>query len=112
MFRGRWVKASVGEQNLMAAVACASDDSGLARVGDVAALLGVPTTGVSRPRKSLIDKGVLEPGGFGLLRFTMPGFAEYVLGVTGLSRLGASALASGAPASLRRLGDRLELTAE
>jgi hypothetical protein len=30
------------------------------------------------PRDRLLDKGIIEPAGHGRLRFTLPGFTDYV----------------------------------
>jgi hypothetical protein len=40
--------------------------------------LGQDTHAISVPRERLIEKGVIEPVGHGLVRFTLPGFAAYV----------------------------------
>ena len=44
----------------------------------IAATLGQDSRAISVPRERLIDKGVIEPVGHGLVRFTLPGFAAYV----------------------------------
>jgi hypothetical protein len=78
MFRGRWQKATPKEQELMAAIAYTADDTGLARTQDIANLLQATTPQLSQARKALIDKGLAESAGTGLLRFTMPGFGPYL----------------------------------
>lgn len=42
----------------------------------------------STARRSLIDKGLIEPAGHGVLRFTMPTFAAFVRQVTGVEYRG------------------------
>lgn len=76
MFRARWAKAAPGERRLLAAMAALGDDD--VRRGDVAERLGVTTNDLSVPRRSLIDKGLIEVAARGMLRFTVPGFAEFV----------------------------------
>lgn len=41
-------------------------------------MTGRTTPQLSTARKALIDKGLIEATGQGRLRFTMPGFAEFV----------------------------------
>jgi len=54
--------------------------AGTEKVGraQIAATLGQDTRAISVPRERLIEKGVIEPVGHGLVRFTLPGFAVYV----------------------------------
>jgi hypothetical protein len=42
--------------------------------------MGRTSRAVSMPRDRLLDKGIIESAGHGLLRFTLPGFTEYVRG--------------------------------
>jgi Mn-dependent DtxR family transcriptional regulator len=44
----------------------------------IAQRLGVDSRSISVPRERLIEKGVIEPVGHGLVRFTLPGFGDYV----------------------------------
>lgn len=76
MYRARWGSATPAEQAFLAAMASVPGDN----VGraDIAAALGQSTTSISVPRERLIDKGVIEPVGHGLVRFTLPGFADFV----------------------------------
>lgn len=87
MFRGRWAKATQGEQALLTAIAQVADDSGIARTRDITRLLDRTTPQLSGTRKALIDKGIIESVGTGLLRFAMPGFAEFVLEQTQSQRI-------------------------
>ena len=76
MFRARWGAATSGEQAFIKAMAEVGTDN-VARAA-IAAGLGQPSSSISVPRERLIEKGVIEPVGHGLVRFTMPGFARWV----------------------------------
>lgn len=76
MYRARWRSASRAEQSFLAAMA-AEDKENVTRA-QIAQRLGVDSRAISVPRERLIEKGVIEPVGHGLVRFTMPGFAAYV----------------------------------
>ncbi|MDN5745734.1 MAG: ATP-binding protein [Nocardioidaceae bacterium] len=79
MYRARWGAATVAERNFlraMAQVASAAQSSNVTRKA-IAGRLGVDTRALSVPRESLIEKGIIEPVGHGLVRFTLPGFAAY-----------------------------------
>lgn len=77
MFRSRWAKASDKERELLAAMAALGDAP--QRRADIAAQMGVESTDISMVRSSLIDKGLIEPNGYGYLGFSVPGFAAWVL---------------------------------
>ena len=76
MYRARWRSATPLEQQLMAAMAASGDDS-VAR-SEIARRMGRDSRAISVPRDRLLDKGVIEPAGHGHLRFTLPGFADYI----------------------------------
>lgn len=76
MFRARWAKASPGEQRVLAAMAASGAEP--VRRADLAAWLGVSSNDLSVPRRSLLDKGLIEVSGRGTLSFTTPGFADFV----------------------------------
>ena len=76
MFRSRWHKATDVEREFISAMA--EDLEPQVKRGDIAERMGRPTTGISMVRRSLLDKGLIEESGFGYLRFTVPGFAEFV----------------------------------
>ena len=76
MYRARWGAATRREQEFLSAMAQAGTEN-VARA-QIAATLGTDTRSISVPRERLIEKGVIEPVGHGLVRFTMPGFAAYV----------------------------------
>lgn len=84
MYRARWRAATALEQDFMAAMAAEAgsttepgEEPAVARSG-VATRMGRTSRSVSMPRDRLLDKGIIEPAGHGLLRFTLPGFTEYV----------------------------------
>lgn len=76
MFEARWGVASAVERRLVLAMALMHSDVVLR--GDIADHMGVSSADLSVARASLISKGVIESAGRGMLRFTMPGFAEFV----------------------------------
>lgn len=76
MYRARWGSATPTEQSFLTAMAAAGD--GNVSRAEIAAALGQDSRAISVPRERLIDKGVIEPVGHGLVRFTLPGFAAYV----------------------------------
>lgn len=76
LYRSRWSKASPSEQRFLTAMADRVDDS--VRRGDIASALGVSTEALGMARRSLMDKGLIEVAGHGLLSFTVPGFREFV----------------------------------
>ena len=76
MYRARWGSATPAEKAFVRAMAeVASENVSRAQI---AARLGQDTHAISVPRERLIEKGVIEPVGHGLVRFTLPGFAAYV----------------------------------
>jgi hypothetical protein len=79
MHRARWGAATPTEQAFLAAMAA----TGLENVtrAAIAAGMGRDSRSISAPRERLIDKGVIEPVGHGLVRFTLPGFGEFVRGL-------------------------------
>ncbi len=76
MYRVRWSTATPAEQSFLSAMAVAETEN--VTRAQIAALLGVDSRALSVPRERLIEKGVIEPVGHGLVRFTLPGFAAYV----------------------------------
>jgi hypothetical protein len=78
MYRARWGAATSGERAFLSAMAAAGTDN--VTRAQIAATLGRDTRSISVPRERLIEKGVIEPVGHGLVRFTMPGFGAYVRG--------------------------------
>lgn len=78
MYRARWGAATDGERAFLTAMAAAGTDN--VTRAQIAHRLGVDTRSISVPRERLIEKGVIEPVGHGLVRFTLPGFGSYVRG--------------------------------
>ncbi|HEY3529901.1 MAG TPA: ATP-binding protein [Nocardioides sp.] len=81
MYRARWGAATEKEQAFLSAMAAAGTDN--VTRAQIATALGQDTRSISVPRERLIEKGVIEPVGHGLVRFTMPGFGAYVRARTG-----------------------------
>lgn len=79
MYRARWGAATPAERSFLRAMAEVGSDQHSDNVTRkaVADRLGVDTRALSVPRESLIEKGIIEPVGHGLVRFTLPGFAAY-----------------------------------
>lgn len=48
----------------------------------IAARLGISTEALGRPRHELVDRGLIEAGGRGQLRFTIPGFGAYIRAIS------------------------------
>jgi hypothetical protein len=76
MFRARWGSATAAERAFLRAMAAAGTENVTRK--QIADNLGQDTHSISVPRERLIEKGVIEPVGHGLVRFTLPGFATYV----------------------------------
>lgn len=83
LYQVRWNAATDGEKDLMAAMADLSPAGDAAPRRDVAEALGKSSRAISVPRDRLLEKGIIESAGHGLLRFTLPGFAAYVRVQTG-----------------------------
>lgn len=81
MFRARWSKASPAEQRLLTAMAHFGDEP--VKRAALAERLNLTSNDLSIPRRDLIDKGLIEAVGRGNLRFTTPGFAEFISAETG-----------------------------
>ncbi|MFN8195251.1 MAG: ATP-binding protein [Nocardioidaceae bacterium] len=76
IYRARWGSATEAEQAFLAAMAAACSDN--VTRAQIAQRLGVDSRSISVPRERLIEKGVIEPVGHGLVRFTLPGFGDFV----------------------------------
>lgn len=77
LHRARWSKASPREREVLSAMAhLGSVDVVRA---DIAKALGVTSGALGTVRQSLLDKGIVQIAGHGLLSFTAPGFAEHVI---------------------------------
>ena len=76
VFRSRMAKINPEQRRVVMAMAALGD--GPVSRAALAGRLGVTSEALSRPRKELIDRGLVESAGRGLLRFTIPGFAEFL----------------------------------
>ena len=76
MHRARWGAATPLDREFLVAMAAAGRDN--VTRAEIAQRMGRDSRAISVPRERLIEKGVIEPVGHGLVRFTMPGFAEFV----------------------------------
>jgi hypothetical protein len=76
MFRGRWMKATPLEQEFLFAMAAQGE--GPVERSTIATAMGRSTGALGVARAALIDKGLVEPTGHGVLEFTTPGFAEFI----------------------------------
>ncbi|MGB8407270.1 MAG: ATP-binding protein [Mycobacterium sp.] len=76
MFRSRWVQTTPAEAKMLVAMAAVGDTA--IQRKDIAAGMDVGTTAISMVRRSLMDKGLIEPSGHGKLRFTAPGFGAFI----------------------------------
>jgi hypothetical protein len=83
LYQVRWNAATDGEKDLMAVMADLSPAGDRVARRDVAEALGKTSRALSVPRDRLLEKGIVEASGHGLLRFTLPGFAAYVRAQTG-----------------------------
>ena len=79
MFRGRWNRASPVERQYMVAMAQHLGQDGTAGTGQVAAAMGRPLANLSYVRARLLDKGLIQPIGYGRVAFSFPGFETFVL---------------------------------
>lgn len=67
-----------GEMNFLRAMAAISADERGVKTGDIAARLGVEPRGLSTWRSRLITRDLIEPAGFGRVRFTLPYMEDYI----------------------------------
>lgn len=77
MFRTRWAVATERERTVLRTMARLSGD--VVERAAVAAEMQVESEDLGMVRRSLIQKGIIESAGRGLLRFTIPGFDAFVL---------------------------------
>ncbi len=76
MHRARWGAATATERSFLAAMAATGKDN--VTRAEIAAGMGRDSRAISDPRERLIEKGVIEPVGHGLVRFTLPSFGDFV----------------------------------
>lgn len=79
MHRARWGAATPLDREFLAAMAAAGQDN--VTRAEIAQRMGRESRAISVPRERLIEKGVIEPVGHGLVRFTLPGFGDFVRGL-------------------------------
>ncbi|GGO59637.1 hypothetical protein GCM10010910_03090 [Microbacterium nanhaiense] len=77
MFRTRWAVATERERTVLRTMARLPGD--VVERAAIAAEMQVDSEDLGMVRRSLIQKGIIEPAGRGLLRFTIPGFDAFVL---------------------------------
>ena len=76
VFQSRWRSASSDEQRFMLAMASGADSTGATATTEIFRLAGNAGWQI---RSALQDRGIIERASRGVLRFTVPGFAEYIL---------------------------------
>ncbi len=81
LFEARFGAASPVESDFIVALARLAGD-GTASRSDVAEAMGRTSRELSMVRRELLDKAVVADAGRGRLRFTLPGFAQFVLNET------------------------------
>lgn len=74
-------KVPAGELAFLRAMAAI--DAPEVPTADIAKALGVPPNGISTRRQRLIDRDLIEPAGFGSVRFTLPYLGEYLKSMDG-----------------------------
>lgn len=67
-----------GEMNFLRAMAAICADERGVKTGDIASRLGVEPRGLSTWRSRLITRDLIEPAGFGVVRFTLPYMEDYI----------------------------------
>lgn len=77
MFRTRWAVATERERTVLRTMARLPGD--VVERAAIAVEMQVDSEDLGMVRRSLIQKGIIEPAGRGLLRFTIPGFDAFVL---------------------------------
>ena len=78
LFNSRFDAATKLEREFIIAMAKLGQDEPVKR-SDIAAALGKATDGISMVRRSLIAKAIVTEEQQGYLKFTLPGFAQFVL---------------------------------
>jgi hypothetical protein len=77
IFEARWAVATASERSFLRAMAEVGRP--VVRRREIAERLSTTTEALSMVRRNLIVKGIVEEAGYGRLRFTIPGFDEFVL---------------------------------
>jgi len=76
LFRSRMTKTTEPQRRFLNAMAAEGD--GPVKRASIAQRLKTSTTSLSDVRDQLIDRGLVEPGAYGELRFTIPGFGAFL----------------------------------
>ena len=76
-FRARWDRATRAEQRYLRAMAIDGDQG--SGSGDIAARLGRKATSLGPTRANLIGKGLVYAPEHGMIAFTVPGMADFVV---------------------------------
>lgn len=76
-FRSRWERATPSERDYMRAMA--EDDDGPSQSGEVARRLDKKSTAVGPTRANLIYKGLVYAPEHGVIAFTVPGMANFII---------------------------------
>lgn len=77
LFRSRWERASPVERTMLEAMAQLGV-TGEASRSDIEAATGLSHDQLSVHRSRLMDKGLIDSPGHGVMAFTIPGFAEWI----------------------------------
>jgi hypothetical protein len=75
MYRARWEAATEKERDFMVAMSAQPEPAGRKMI---AAALNMPSRSLSGVRDRLVEKGIIESAQHGTVRFTLPGFSNYV----------------------------------
>jgi len=78
LFNARFAAATPTERAFIIALARLGRD-GAVRRADIAKAMGKPSDGISMLRRQLISKAIITEEEYGSVKFTLPGFADYVL---------------------------------
>lgn len=76
-FRSRWERAATSEREYMRAMAEDGDEP--SQSGEVARRLGKKSTAVGPTRANLIHKGLVYAPEYGVIAFTVPGMADFIM---------------------------------
>lgn len=92
LYAARWASATPAQQAVLVAIAELAGDGAVERVRVERHLSG---RDISKTRAALMDKNAIDIPDHGLMQFTLPGFARFVLDQSGTTPSSASPLAPG-----------------
>ena len=78
MFEARWGRTTDAQKRFLRKMAALHRDGRPVKRADLADELGGKTSTISVTRGQLIASGIIAPAGYGLIDFTVPGFADFV----------------------------------